>query len=72
MASASSPSFSVVSFSSIKTDKLSARQKCPTVCRIQSRGWGSNRSVITAAASFPVQEVERRRPEELAASIFSK
>ncbi|GJS39156.1 probable plastid-lipid-associated protein 8, chloroplastic [Tanacetum coccineum] len=74
MASASSPSFSVVSFSSIKSNNnLSITTPFNSLPLNTSRQYRrSSRCVISAAASFPVQEVDRRRPEELAASIFSK
>ncbi|PWA68240.1 plastid-lipid associated protein PAP / fibrillin family protein [Artemisia annua] len=67
---ASSASFSVVSFSSIKTDKLSVTRFNSVPLNTSRRS--NSRCVISAAASFPVQEVDQRRPEELAASIFSK
>ncbi|KAL7599419.1 probable plastid-lipid-associated protein 8, chloroplastic [Lactuca sativa] len=82
---ASSPSFSLVSFSHVNTEPsfilLSSRQNLVPLspkrqCLRVFHRRGRNNSVISASVSFPAQEVSssssQRRPDELAASIFSK
>ncbi|KAK1417791.1 hypothetical protein QVD17_26925 [Tagetes erecta] len=81
---ASSPAFSVVSFSSVNTEPSVTRlnfvplnhiRQYRGVCDLRGRKCRANRNAITASVSFPAQEVSspsQRRPDELAASIFSK
>ncbi|KAL4565045.1 hypothetical protein LXL04_029127 [Taraxacum kok-saghyz] len=82
---ASSPSFSVVSFSSVNTEpsvsRLSSRQNLVSLNPRQQRlginhRRNRNTRLISASVSSPAQEISssasQRRPDELAASIFSK
>ncbi|KAI7727578.1 hypothetical protein M8C21_019327 [Ambrosia artemisiifolia] len=74
---ASSTAFSLASLSPVNTE-LSVtpiRTLSRTVCDLRLRNCRSKRNVIiSASVSFPAQEVSpsQRRPDELAASIFSK
>ncbi|KAL8209949.1 hypothetical protein R6Q57_006681 [Mikania cordata] len=82
---ASSPAFSVFSFSSVNTElpvtrlnlvSLNPRRQCRGICDLRGRNCRTSRNVVIASVSFPVQDVSpsssQRRPDELAASIFSK
>ncbi|KAF5774369.1 putative plastid-lipid-associated protein [Helianthus annuus] len=82
---ASSPAFSVVSFSSVNTElsvtrpnlvPVNPRLQFRRICDLRVRNFRSSasRNVVNASVSFPAQEVSpsQRRPDELAASIFSK
>ncbi|KAI3828590.1 hypothetical protein L1987_02694 [Smallanthus sonchifolius] len=80
---ASSPAFSVVSFSPVNTElsvtrlnlvSLNTKRQFRGICDLRGRNCRASRNVISASVSFPAQEVSssQRRPDELAASIFSK